>query len=143
MILDLVDYRNDANHGHPDVIVSLDALHDWLEFVLAFCRALASIILHRMTIAYVEKNEESILGKLTERFSNNVVVVTCDRGEFEVGENLCFLRDKDCSVVEILSIQLNGVARQSVKVDSAGTEIGLKISGPVGNNTRVLKCPSA
>jgi len=139
MILDLVEYRNDANHGLPDEIIGLEELREWLQFVVAFCKGLAEIIVHRMVAAHVKKNPDAILGLVTEKFSNNIVVVRCDRGEFEVGESLYFLREKDCSVVEIQSIQLDDVDKPRIQVSKEGTEIGLKISAPVAINAQVLK----
>lgn len=139
MVRDLVDYRNAANHGYPDEILSLETLREWVQFVVAFCKALADVIVHRMVAAHVEKNPNEILGIVTEKFSNNIIVVICDRGDFEVGESLYFLREKDCSVVEIQNIQLNDEDHQKIKVNKKGTEIGLKISAPVAKNAWVLK----
>jgi hypothetical protein len=139
LVLDLVTFRNDAAHGVPDDILGPDAHNEWIGFVRVFCRALADVITHRIVSAEATYKPNSIIGTVTETFSNNIVVVTCELGTLRTGESIYFLREKDCTNAVIESLQLNDVNHEEVRIDQSGTEVGMKTSIRVRRNSRLVR----
>ena len=139
MILDLVTYRNDASHGTPDEILGIDTLSEWIDFVKAFCEALAAFVTHRIVKEEASSTPESIYGEVTENYSNNVAIIKCRRGKISVGDRLFFLRESDCTCACIESIQLNDIDKISVEIEQEGLEVGIKTSVKVPRAAQVLK----
>lgn len=138
MILDLVTFRNDASHGTPDEILGLEILGEWIAFVKGFCDALADVITHRIVKAEASHLPESVLGVVTETLHGNIVIATCNHGLIRVGDGFYFLREADCTMAEIESIQVNDVDQEAIQIDQAGLEIGLRTSKEVGLNSRLV-----
>jgi hypothetical protein len=138
-ILELVTYRNEASHGTPDDLLGLDLLKEWVRFINVFCKALADSIVHRIVQAEATFRPESVLGAITETFSHNVSVATCDRGTITVGDELYFLREADCTLAVIESLQLNDIDQQQIDIDRPAVEIGLRTSAKVHLKSRLVK----
>ena len=139
MILDLVTYRNDASHGTPDEILGIDTLREWIVFIKTLCESLASFITHCIVNEEASSMPETVYGVVTETFRNNIAIITCDRGNIQVGEYLYFLREIDCTRVKILSIQVDDINQDSVEIRQEGFEVGIQTSAKVPRSSRVLK----
>ncbi len=139
MLLNLVNFRNDASHGTPDEILGLDTLTEWIWFVRTFCNALVDVVTHRIVSAEAEHRPLSVLGVVTDTFSNNVLVATCQRGPFRVGDNIYFLRDADCKLASIESLQMNGIDKEEVQIDGNSVEVGFRTSIKIHRNARLVR----
>lgn len=139
LILDLVTFRNDAAHGTPDDILGPAALNEWISFVRAFCRALADVITHRIVNAEATYKPNTVIGRVTETFENNVVIVTCEVGVLRVGESIYFLRESDCTNAHIESLQLNDINHEELHIDQTGIEVGMRTSIKVRRNSRLVR----
>lgn len=139
MILNLVTYRNDASHGTPDDILSADTLREWIEFVKAFCDALAAFVTHRIVREEALHRPEAVYGVVTETFRDNVAVITCDRGNLRVGDHFFFLRESDCTHARINSLQVNDVSRISVVIEHDEFEVGIQTSVGVPCKARLVR----
>jgi hypothetical protein len=142
MVEDLVTFRNDAAHGTPDDLLGLDILAEWIAFVNSFCFALADTITHRIVRAEANYLPESVLGVVTENLRGNIVIATCDHGVISVGDVFYFLREADCTMAVIESIQVSDADRETVQIDRAGLELGLRTSIEVGANSRLVRIDS-
>ncbi|MEK6334465.1 MAG: MAE_28990/MAE_18760 family HEPN-like nuclease [Acidobacteriota bacterium] len=138
-ILELVTYRNEASHGTPDDLLGLDILSEWVLFIKAFCYALAEAVLHRVVLAEATHKPESVLGVITEIFSDNIAVATCDRGKIKVGDKIYFLRESDCTNAMIESIQLNEIDQSEIEIDRPGVEVGLRTSIKIHLKSRLVR----
>lgn len=139
MLLELVNLRNDASHGYPDEILSIDILSEWIAFIDVFCNALAEVITHRVVSAEAEHRPESIIGEVTEVLRDNIAIVTCERGTLTVGNRVYFLREGDCTEVTILSLQLDDVDQMDVPIERAGLEVGIRTTKQARRNARLIK----
>ncbi len=139
-LAELVVMRNDASHGVPDEILGPGSLGTWIGFIRALCAALADSVTHHIVQCHATVRPESIIGIVSERFSNNIVVAKLSNGAVQVGDHFHFLRERDCTTTEVLSIQLNGTDLQSINLDSTETEIGMRLAAPVPRGAKVLAC---
>jgi hypothetical protein len=139
MILELVTYRNDATHGSPDEILGIEELRDRITFVQVFCDALAAFITRCIVCEEVSSKPEIVYGIVTETYSNNVSVISCEHGRIIVGESFYFLRESDCIHSCIQSLQVNDVDTNSVEITHSGFEVGIKTSERVRLGARVVK----
>lgn len=139
MILDLVIFRNEAAHGNPDEILGIDTLRNWVSFINIFCEALAEFITYRVVTEEKKHKPESVLGKVTETFRDNIVVAKCNSGTLNVGDRLYFLRASDCTCAQIDSLQVENESRTSVTIQHEGVEIGIKTSIQVPKNAILVK----
>jgi len=75
---------------------------------------------------------------VTERLRGNIAIATCDHGLIS-GDEFYFLREADCTMAVIESIQVNDVDHEAIQIDQAGVEIGLGTSKKVGLNSRLVR----
>jgi len=142
LILDLVNIRNEASHGTPDEILSSDVLREWIVFVRAFCTALADVVTHRIVIEEVKKNPDSIIGMVTEEFSENVIIAVCERGSIRVGDTIYFLRTTDCTGSMIESLQVDDVAQKEIQLNGKALEIGIRTTLKVYEKSQLVRLDS-
>ena len=137
-IQDLVTYRNDASHGFPDEILGIDELREFAAFLIVFCKALAEFITHKILQQECLYKPGSILGKVTHTYSDNILIATCNGGEFRTGDKLYFFREKGYVLARIESLQVNKKNRSEVIVDKAGFELGICTSVAVPKNSTIV-----
>jgi hypothetical protein len=136
-LLDLVTYRNDATHGRPDEILGMDSLREWVGFVTSFCGALADIITHRVVQCEINSNPQMVIGIVTERFRNNVVVATCNSGRLHVGQQLYFFKTDSCIKATIESLHVQNLGIPEIIINEE-VEVGIKTSCQVSKNSRII-----
>jgi hypothetical protein len=138
LVLDLVTFRNEAAHGTPDEILGSNALRTWISFIEAFCIALGNVIIRHVVASEVSHRPNSVLGVVTETFTNNILVAICDRGSIKVGDTIYFLRDTDCVQATIESLQLNDIDQSQITIHQAGLEVGMRTSKRVHKKAQLV-----
>jgi len=106
--------------------------------VRVFCEELAQIVTHRVVQCEADSNPQSIIGIVTEQYSNNIVVAKCNGGHLRVGQQLYFLKVNSCARATIESIQLNGVDAPELTINDNELEVGIKTSSRVSKNSKII-----
>ena len=138
IIVEFVDFRNDAAHGRPDQILGTDALRQRIDFVEAFCHAISDAVTRHIVCEQVNSHPETVIGTVAETYRGNVIVATCERGSLEVGQCLYFLRNADCRKATVESLQIDGVEKTSVEIFDEITEVGIRTSVRVKKKSQLV-----
>lgn len=139
LILDLVNYRNEASHGTPDDLLGSNTLRTWIQFVKILCNAIVHVVTHQIILSETEFKPQCVLGEVIKTYSGNIFIAKCERGILKVGDNIYFVRESECTLAEIQSLQLNGVDHQEIRIDQNGMEIGICTSKRIRRRALLVK----
>jgi hypothetical protein len=135
----LVELRNDAAHGIPYTLPSITGMRCLCDLVSILCTSLHDFAVKEMLMTRQSAKRAEQISYAKELFMDGRVAV----GDFEkvtmaVGAVLYFVTDHACSTVTVESIQVDGVAKNSVEV-SACIELGLRLNAAVKKNARIYR----
>jgi hypothetical protein len=139
-----VDYRNDAAHGavQIDEVLGPSALREYISFVDALCQALSDFVMWRLVNMLQEQRLVVPLGDITERYSNNIVILRSDHAYLFVGQQLHAVSAERYMCVEVLSLQLNDVDIDRVVANSTEPiEIGVRLSENIAKSSMLINIP--
>lgn len=123
----LVTYRNDAAHGGVEVdqLVGREILVEYADFLAALFHALAECAQSAVIQKLIQQEKVWLVGKVTEVYSDNIVVAIVEKATFSVNDFVYLRGDAYCRRARIVSLQDDGNAIQKKTVLSA-SELGLK-----------------
>lgn len=122
----IVDYRNAAAHGDVDEVLGVDVLVEFTEFMGALCISIVDFIQYDTLRRAKELGKATVIGHISERFHDDIVVAKISNATIAVGDTLYVLGKGLTKMAEVRSIQLNDVDVPSATV-GAETEVGLRI----------------
>ena len=132
-----VNYRNDAAHGNVDQVLASGPLAEYADFMISVCRAIGELVLWNRTDCRRNLGLLAEVGKVTERFSNNVVVATVADCTLRVGMEMICFGDTYCHTALIESIQLDGGIQREVVIERE-TAVGLRLNVRTQKHPRLL-----
>ncbi|BAZ13754.1 hypothetical protein NIES4071_55940 [Calothrix sp. NIES-4071] len=126
-LLSLINYRNEAAHGTPEIILDSESMLEFCSFVEALCEALTEL----MTYQVIQKQEfvgqAKEIGTITEWFKTPkaAIVKMQEITSLSVGGSLFLVSEAYCQLAQIESIQ---VSDESISVVQTALEmeVGLK-----------------
>ena len=133
-----VTYRNEASHGIPDEILGSDSLRQWISFTTAICEAIAEIITIKTLSFEKALNPSCVIGHVSEKYGDNIVVAKCSRCELYVGQQLYFLKPSSVTHAIIESLQLDDKNVIDIKVQNDEVEVGMRMSSDVRKRAEIL-----
>ena len=122
----IVDYRNAAAHGDVDEVLGADVLVEFTEFMEALCRSIVDFIQYDTLRRAKELGKATVIGRISERFRDDIVVAKITNATLAVGDTLYVFGKGLTMAAKVRSIQLDGVDMANATVD-AETEVGLHI----------------
>jgi len=123
---DIVDYRNEAAHGDVDDVLGTEVLIEFTHFFEALCRSIVDFIQYDTLRRAKELGRATVVGVISERFRNDIVVAKVTNATISVGDGLYIFGKGLALMAEVKSIQLNDVDVQTVTIVDE-TEVGLRI----------------
>lgn len=122
----IVDYRNEAAHGDVDDVLGAEVLIEFTHFFEALCRSIVDFIQYDTLRRAKELGRATVVGVISERFHDDIVVAKVSNATLSVGDGLYIFRKGLTMMAEVINIRLNGVDMQTVTVVNE-TELGLRI----------------
>ena len=122
----IVDYRNEAAHGDVDDVLGTEVLIEFTHFFEALCRSIVDFIQHDTLRRAKELGRATVVGVISERFRNGIVVAKVTNATLSVGDGLYIFGKGLTMMVEVQSIQLNDADVQTATIVDE-TEVGLGI----------------
>lgn len=125
-IKEFVQLRNDASHGEIDDLISSEVLKDYCNFLLSLIETIREFLMKSVIDKMEVKEKLLMLGKVTESFSNNAVVIkSATSSKISIGDNLYVVSGSSCFSTKCTSIQLDGVSQESVEDLEIDVEVGM------------------
>ncbi|MGE0128313.1 MAG: MAE_28990/MAE_18760 family HEPN-like nuclease, partial [Blastocatellales bacterium] len=134
----LIGYRNDAAHGNVTDVLGKESLLEYCIFIETLCQAVYERVNHWVISRKLEIGAASDIGRVTEEFRNNVVVVIISNASIAAGDDLFFMGDRYCYKSVVESIQVNDTPHETVQVGSE-QEIGFKTTIRVRRGARIIR----
>ena len=122
----IVDYRNEAAHGDVDEVLGTEVLIEFTHFFEALCRSIVDFIQYDTLRRAKELGRATVVGVISERFRNGIVVAKVTNATLSVGDGLYIFGKGLTMMVEVQSIQLNDADVQTATIVDE-TEVGLRI----------------
>lgn len=122
----IVDYRNEAAHGDVDEVLGAEVLIEFTQFFEALCRSIVDFIQYDTLRRAKELGRLTIVGVITERFRDDVVVAKVTNATLSVGDGLYVFGKGLTMTAEVKSIRRDDVDLDTVTVENE-TEVGLRI----------------
>ena len=122
----IVNYRNEAAHGDVDDVLGTEVLIEFTHFFEALCRSIVDFIQYDTLRRAKELGRAAIVGVISERFHDDVVVAKVKSATLNVGDGLYVFGKGLTMMASVKSIQLNDVDVQTATVVDE-TEVGLRI----------------
>lgn len=122
----IVDYRNEAAHGDVDEVLGTDVLIEFTHFFEVLCRSILDFIQYDTLRRAKELGRLEIVGVITERLRDDIVVARVANSTLSIGDELYVFGKGLTMTAKLQSIQRDDVDMQAVTiVDEA--EVGLRI----------------
>lgn len=136
---ELIKYRNDAAHGsiNVDNLLGLDYLYEFCDFISSVCQALSERVQMTAIERLLSVGAAQKVGQVSECFRSNTVLVAKVTGRFLVGDTIYLCGENYCLKREILSLQIQDIAHNSVFLDEV-TEVGFGISEAGRNKSQII-----
>jgi MAE_28990/MAE_18760-like HEPN len=127
---DLVSYRNEAAHGERiGQVLGLSEFLNLAEFIAELCNSLSECVFHHVCRCQLSNATATLLGKVTEVFEQpQAVVALLSRCKVQVDQELVAFSTNCCKKLQVISVQLNGVAARQLEIVTP-TEVGMKFNG--------------
>lgn len=122
----IVEYRNEAAHGEVDDVLGADVLIEFTHFFEALCRSIVDFIQYDTLRRAKEIGRATVVGIISERFSEDVVVAKVTNATLSVNDGLYIFGRGLTMMAEVKSIRLNNADVQTAAITNE-TEVGLKI----------------
>ncbi|AZV20997.1 MAE_28990/MAE_18760 family HEPN-like nuclease [Mesorhizobium sp. M7A.F.Ce.TU.012.03.2.1] len=122
----IVDYRNEAAHGDVDDVLGAEVLIEFTHFFEALCRSIVDFIQYDTLRRAKELGRATIVGVITERFHDDIVVAKVKSATLSVGDEFYIFGKGLTMMASVNSIQLNDVNVETATVVDE-TEVGLRI----------------
>ena len=122
----IVDYRNEAAHGDVDDVLGPDVLIEFTHFFEAMCRSLLDFVQYDTLRRAKELKRATVVGVISERFRDDVVVAKVRNAKISVGDQLYIFKNGMTMIAELKSIRMNDVEIATVTIADE-TEVGLRI----------------
>ena len=122
----IVDYRNEAAHGDVDEVLGPEVLIEFTYFFEALCRSIVDFIQYDTLRRSKELGRATVVGVISERFRDDIVVAKVTNATLSVGDDLYMFGKGLTRVATVRSMQVDGADVQTVTTDGE-TEIGLRI----------------
>jgi len=133
-----VQYRNDAAHGVSDEVLAVSRIVEISEFVEALCSAICELFWSRFLSHKETNGTATVLGEVTEKFTNGAVVAKMQNAEVGVGDTLYACGETCCYPVVVTSIMLDDVTQERITVTTE-REVGLMFDREVKRNRRLYR----
>ena len=125
----IVDYRNEAAHGDVDDVLGAEVLIEFAHFFAALCRSIVDFIQYDTLRKAKEIGRATVIGMISERFSNDIVVAKVTNATVSVNDRLYVWGKGLTMLAEVKSIRLADIEVETAKV-TVETELGLKNRRP-------------
>lgn len=122
----IVDYRNEAAHGDVDNVLGPDVLIEVTQFFKALCKCIVDFVQFDTLIRAKQLGTARVLGVISERYRDDIVVAKVTNATITVGDDLYVLGRKITMMAKIGSIQLNDVPVDTITITNE-TEVGLTL----------------
>jgi hypothetical protein len=122
----IVDYRNEAAHGDVDQVLGMDTLIEVTEFFEALLTSVTDFVQHERLTREKILGRAQIVGVISERFHDDIVVAKITNASVTVGDKLYVYGRRMTAVAQIKSIQVDNVAHDMVDVTTE-QEVGLRL----------------
>jgi hypothetical protein len=122
----IVDYRNEAAHGEVDQVLGTEVLIEVTEFFEALLQSIADFVQYDTLRRAKEVGKAQVLGIISERFRDDVVVVKIANAKLAVGDPIYIFGKGLTMIGEVKSIQLNDVDYPDVNITKE-REVGLRL----------------
>lgn len=122
----IVNYRNEAAHGDVDDVLGADVLIEFTQFFEALCRSIVDFIQYDTLRRAKELGRATVVGIISERFSEDIVIAKVSNATLSVGDGLYVFGKGMTMMAEVKSIQLNDIALPTAIIASE-TDVGLRI----------------
>lgn len=136
-----VQYRNDATHGDPENILGVSALYSWVEFIYLLNKALYYIINVNLIKENIRTSPHIVIGEIIKLYSNNISIVKMRSGYIEVQQKYYIYKNNKYNVVDVLSIQIEGIDTKKVSFSGKEIDVGIKTSNEVVNGSLLVSMP--
>jgi hypothetical protein len=84
----IVDYRNEAAHGDVDDVLGAEVLIEFTQFFEALCRSIVDFIQYDTLRRAKELGRATIVGTISERFREDIVVAKVTNATLSLGDHL-------------------------------------------------------
>lgn len=122
----IVEYRNEAAHGDVDQVLGTEVLVEVAEFFEALLRSIADFVQYDTLRRAKEIGMAQVLGVISERFREDIVVAKIANASLEVGDVIYIYGKSVTMIGEIKSIQLDGVDFPAADITDE-REVGLRL----------------
>jgi len=122
----IVDYRNEAAHGDVDEVLGHEVLIEFTHFFEALCRSIVDFIQYDTLRRAKDLGRASVVGFISERFRDDIVVAKINHTTLSVGDDLYVFGKGLTTVAVVKSMQLAGTDVQTVTAGEE-TEVGLRL----------------
>jgi hypothetical protein len=122
----IIDYRNEAAHGDVDDVLGAEVLIEFTHFFEAICRSIVDFIQYDTLRRAKELGRATVIGIISERFHDDIVVAKVANATLSVGDGLYIFGKGMTMMGEVKSIQLNDVDLPTATIGDE-TEVGLRI----------------
>jgi hypothetical protein len=136
-----VQYRNDATHGDPENILGVSALYSWVEFIYLLNQALYYIITVNIIKENIRTSPHIVIGEIIKLYSNNISIVKMCSGSIEVQKKYYIVKNNKYNILDVLSIQIEGIDTKKVSFSGKEIDIGIKTSNEVVNGSLLVSMP--
>jgi hypothetical protein len=133
-----VNYRNEAAHGSVDQVLGVIPLSEYADFIVAVCKAIDELVRWNWVRYCKENGRVKSIGKVTERFKDNIVVAKMQGCALVKNMELLLWGQHYCYSAIIESIQLNDISHEKLDVGDE-TEVGLKLNCPSQKHPELLQ----
>lgn len=134
----IVDYRNEAAHGEVDDVLGPEVLIEFTHFFEAMSRGLIDFIQYDTLRRAKELSRATVVGVISERYRNDVVVAKVSNATLSIGDQLYVFKKGMTAIAKIKSIQMNSVNMDSITVTDE-MEVGLRIGVRVNVGCELLR----
>ncbi len=140
-LLSLINYRNEAAHGTPEIILDSKSLLEFCSFVEALCEALTELMTYQVIQKQESVGQAKEIGQITEWFKTPkaAIVKMQEVTSLSVGGSLFLVSEAYCQLTKIESIQVNDESIGVVQT-FLGQEVGLKFDVDAKRGLRVYQC---
>jgi len=121
----IVDYRNEAAHGDVDDVLGTEVLVEFTHFFEALCRSIVDFIQYDTLRRAKELGRATVVGVISERFHDDIVVAKVKNATLSVGDGLYIFGKGLTMIGGVKSIRLNDVDVETATIVNE-TEVGLR-----------------
>lgn len=122
----IVPYRNEAAHGDVDNVLGSDELIEFTHFFEVLCRSLVDFVQYDTLRRAKELGGAAVVGVISERFREDVVVTKVSNTTLAVGDQLYVYRKGMTMIATLRSIRLDDVDVEKAEIANE-TEVGLRL----------------